>query len=138
MALRGNEARIGEVMRLAAGAALLLAVPACATAEAPRQVADLYRINQMEMAGGLELRADGRFRYAFDYGAVSEEAEGKWAAEGSTVLLTTDPMPPPAECDRGFASACFNRTALTSEGENLILWRWDARIVLKPVQPRPR
>ena len=125
-------------MRLAAGAALLLSVPACVTAEAPRQYAGLYRINQMEMAGGLELRADGRFRYAFDYGAVSEEAEGKWAAEGSTVLLTTDPMPPAAECDRGFASACFDRTALTSGGENLILWRWDAKIVLKPVQPRPR
>ena len=138
MALRRNEAGIGGVIRLAAGAALLLAVPACATAEAPRQFAGLYRINQMEMAGGLELRADGRFRYAFDYGAVSEEAQGKWAVEGSTVLLTTDPMPPAAECDRGFASACFNRTALTSEGENLILWRWDAWIVLRPVQPRPR
>ena len=126
------------MIRLTAGAALLLAVPACATAQAPRQFAGLYRINQMEMAGGLELRSDGRFRYAFDYGAVSEEAEGKWATEGSTVLLTTDPMPPAAECDRGFASACFDRTALTSDGENLILWRWEARIVLKPVQPRPR
>ena len=138
MALRGNEARIRGVIRLMAGAALLLTVPACATADAPRKFAGLYRINQMEMAGGLELRADGRFRYVFDYGAVSEETEGNWAAKGSTVLLTTDPMPRPAECDRGFASACFDRTALTSEGENLILWRWDARIVLKPGQPRPR
>jgi hypothetical protein len=138
MALRRDKAGIDGVMRLAAGAALLLVVPVCATAEAPRHFAGLYRINQMEMAGGLELGADGRFRYAFDYGAVSEEAQGKWAAEGSTVLLTTDPMPPAAECDRGFASACFNRTPLTVENENLILWRWDARIVLKPVQPRPR
>ena len=137
MALRGDQARIGRVIRLAAGAAMLLAAPVCATAEAPRQ-AGLYEINQMEMAGGLELRPDGRFRYAFDYGAVSEVSEGKWAVEGGTVLLTTDPMPPKSECDRGFASACFDRTQLTSEGENLILWRWDARIVLKPVQPRPR
>lgn len=118
--------------------ALALFAATTAAAEPQRSFAGLYRINQMEMAGGLELRADGRFRYAFDYGAVSEETEGKWAAEGNGVLLTTDPMPPAAECDRGFASACFKRTPLTVEDENLILWRWDARIVLKPVQPRPR
>ena len=125
------------MIRLAV-AALLLTIPACATAEAPRPLAGLYEINQMEMAGGLELRSDGRFRYALEYGAVSEQSEGKWAAEGAAVLLTTDPMPPATECDRGFASACFNRTPLTVEDENLILWRWDAKIRLKPVQPRPR
>ena len=81
---------------------------------------------------------DGRFRYGFDYGAVSEVSEGKWTVEGDTVLLTTDPMPPKSECDRGFASACFDRTPLGREGGNLILWRWDAKIRLKPVQPRPR
>ena len=37
-----------------------------------------------------------------------------------------------------FASACFDRTPLPREGENLILFRWDAKIRLKPVQPRPR
>ena len=116
----------------------MIAAPGCATAKAPPIAGGLYEIDQMEMAGGLELQANGRFRYAFDYGAVSEVSEGKWAAEGATVLLTTDPMPPKSECDRGFASACFDRTPLTGEGENLILWRWDARIVLKPVQPRPR
>ena len=125
-------------MRLALGAAILLAAPSCATAEATPQVAGLYEINQMEMAGGLELQRNGRFRYAFDYGAVSEVSEGKWAVEGNTVLLTTDPMPPKSECDRGFASACFDRTPLTREGENYVLWRWDAKILLKPVQPRPR
>jgi hypothetical protein len=120
------------------GAAILLAAPCCATAEAPAQVAGLYEINQMEMAGGLELKADGRFRYGFDYGAVSEVSEGKWTVENGTVLLTTDPMPPRSECDRGFASACFDGTPLPREGENLILFRWDAKIRLKPVQPRPR
>ena len=123
------------MIRLAASAALLLAVPACATAEATPQVAGLYEIDQMEMAGGLELRADGRFRYAFDYGAVSEEAEGKWKLDGTTVILTTDPMPPKSECDRGFASACFDRTPLVNENGEFILYRWDARIRL---QPRPR
>ena len=126
------------MIRLAAGAALLLAAPACATSEAPPPVAGMYEIDQMEMAGGLELSPDGRFRYALEYGAVSEQSEGKWAFEENAVVLTTDPMPPAAECDRGFVSACFDRTTLASDGENFILWRWDARIVLKPVQPRPR
>jgi hypothetical protein len=92
-------------------------------------------IDQMEMGGGLELRPDGRFRYALDYGAVSEGAEGKWAAERGMVVLTTDPMPPKSECDRGFASACFDHTVLAIEDGELILRRWDARIVL---HPRPR
>ena len=121
-------------MSLFAAALLLLAAAPAATP----QFAGLYRIDQMEMAGGLELSADGRFRYAFDYGAVSEGSEGKWSGDANGVLLTTDPMPPPAECDRGFASACFNETRLTVEGENLVLIRWDAKILLKPDQPRPR
>ena len=112
--------------------ALLAALLLTAAPAAEPQYAGLYRINQMEMAGGLELSPNGRFRYAFDYGAVSEGAEGKWVLEDGKILLTTDPMPPPNECDRGFASACFNRTALTKDGENWILIRWDARIVLKP------
>ena len=120
-------------MHLVAAALLLTAAPATTSPSA-----GLYRINQMEMAGVLELSPDGRFRYGFDYGAVSEVSEGKWAADANGVVLTTDPMPSPAECDRGFASACFEGTRLTVDGDNLILWRWDARIVLKPVQPRPR
>ena len=112
-------------------AAFLLA----AASPAAEKVAGLYEINQMEMAGGLELRSDGRFRYALEYGAVSEEAEGNWTMDAGTVRLTTDPMPPKAECDRGYAPACFDRTPLQPEGEELILRRWDAKIRF---QPRPR
>jgi len=107
-----------------------------AVASAPAdKMAGLYVIDQMEMGGGLELRPDGRFRYALEYGAVSEQAEGKWTIDDGEVKLTTDPMPPKAECDRGYASACFDRTPLVSEGGNLVLYRWDAKIRL---QPRPR
>ena len=125
-------------MRLLPGIAILLALPGSALGKSVPDAGGLYEIDQMEMAGGLELRPDGRFRYAFDYGAVSEESEGRWTVEDGAVVLTTDPMPPKADCDRGFASACFNRTRLGSEGDRLILYRWDARIILKPVQPRPR
>ena len=137
MALRRDEAGIGGMIRMAAGAALLLA-SVCASAQTKPTIKSRYVIDQMEMAGGLQLTPHGRFRYSLDYGAVSEVSKGYWGLNSGTVFLTTDPMPPKAECDRGFASACFNRTPLTFEGENLILRRWDARIVLKPVQPRPR
>lgn len=70
--------------------ALLLATAAPASTVS---AAGLYEVHQMEMGGGLELRPDGRFRYALDYGAVSEEAEGKWRLEGNSVVLTSDPMP---------------------------------------------
>jgi hypothetical protein len=125
-------------MRLLLGFAILVALPGSSLAKSVPDAAGLYAVNQMEMAGGLELRPDGRFRYAFDYGAVSEESEGTWTFADGTVLLTTDPMPPKTECDRGFASACFNGTRLTPGEDGLVLYRWDARIILKPVQPRPR
>lgn len=118
-------------MRNLLGAAMVIAVPGSLLAKSVPDEAGVYEVHQMEMAGGLELRPDGRFRYAFDYGAVSEVAEGRWTVNNGAVLLTTDPMPPKAECDRGFASACFNGTPLTVEEGNLILWRWDARIVFR-------
>ena len=46
----------------------------------------------MEMGGGLELRADGHFRYALTYGAMDEEAEGDWTFDGKTVRLNSNPM----------------------------------------------
>lgn len=126
------------MIRLALAAAILSGAPACALAKSVPDAAGLYRISQMEMAGGLELSPDGRFLYAFDYGAVSEVSEGRWTFENGKVVLMTDPMPPLKECDRGFAIACFDRTTLVQDGDNWILYRWDARIVLKPDQPRPR
>lgn len=76
---------------IAAAALLLLAVPG----PSPGALAGLYEIRQMEMAGGLELRRDGHFRYAFSYGAVDEEATGEWKFDGKDIRLTTSPMPKP-------------------------------------------
>ena len=73
----------------------MLAVAALLIIAAPATVSrvGMYRVSQMEMAGGLELRADGRFRYAFDYGAIAETAEGDWIATATGVTLTSNPMP---------------------------------------------
>jgi hypothetical protein len=77
---------------LVAAAAFALGAPP-ATAPPASRVAGTYEVRQMEMAGGLELRADGRFRYAFTYGAVDESAEGDWTFDGAAVHLTSRPMP---------------------------------------------
>lgn len=71
----------------------LLAIAAATPAPASASPAGLYEIRQMEMAGGLELKADGHFRYAFSYGAVDEEGAGDWTVKGNEVLLTSNPMP---------------------------------------------
>jgi hypothetical protein len=72
---------------------VLLAVSAAAPAETPAELAGLYEIRQMEMAGGLELQPNGRFRYALEYGALSERGEGDWTVSGNSVLLTSNPRP---------------------------------------------
>jgi hypothetical protein len=54
-----------------------------------------YDGHAMEMAGGLHLEAGGRFRYGLSYGAVDEEAEGRWERDASSVYLTSDPITPP-------------------------------------------
>lgn len=56
-------------------------------------LAGVYETHQMEVAAGLELKADGRFRYALSYGAVDEEGEGDWTFDGKVVRLTSNPMP---------------------------------------------
>jgi len=74
----------------------MLAAAALLLAPAPA-VAGLYESQQMEVGAALELKADGRFRYQLDYGAVSEQAEGRWTSDGKAVRLTTAPgSKPPA------------------------------------------
>jgi hypothetical protein len=81
-----------------ASAALLFAAAATVATPATAQPASLvgtYDGRQMEMAAGLELKADGRFRYGLSYGALDEAAAGRWTARGDQVLLTSDPVTAP-------------------------------------------
>lgn len=71
-------------------------VPALlALAPAPATLPGIYRSQQIEVAAALELTEDHRFRYALEYGAVSELGEGTWTSDGKTVRLTSAPMPKP-------------------------------------------
>lgn len=72
---------------------LSLAPVVVALAQAPATLPGIYRSEQIEVGAALELTADHRFRYALEYGAVSEVGEGKWESDGKTVRLTSDPMP---------------------------------------------
>src|SRR5215213_3060930 len=71
-------------------AGLLLVV---APAAANPNFAGYYESRQMEVAGGLDLKLDGKFRYALSYGAMDEQGEGDWTSDGKTVRLTSNPMP---------------------------------------------
>jgi hypothetical protein len=64
-------------------------------APSPASLAGFYDGGQTEMAAGLELKEDGRFRYALSYGALDEGAEGRWTVEGNRVVLTSDPFKAP-------------------------------------------
>lgn len=80
--------------------ALVLAASGVARAgdatAAPGCLAGVYDGGEMEMAAGLELGADGRFAYGLSYGALDEEAQGKWRSDGVHVFLTSDPVKAPA------------------------------------------
>lgn len=66
------------------------------TTAAPAAVAPgTYDGSQAELAARLLLQPDGRFRYALSYGALDEQAQGKWIEDGGRVLLTTEPAPKP-------------------------------------------
>ena len=84
-------------------ATLLAAAPGVAASSAVSQgptdagqaLVGTYDGGQSEIAAGLELRADHRFRYGLSYGALDEEAEGRWTVADGAVLLTSDPVTPP-------------------------------------------
>jgi hypothetical protein len=75
---------------LALAPALIAATPPTPPESHSAALAGCYDGGQMEMAAGLELRADGRYRYGLSYGALGEESQGAWSADGGAVYLTSD------------------------------------------------
>lgn len=85
--------RLNRCLGIACGVALIaIALPARA---AGAGVQGRYDGSQTEMAVALELREDGRFQYWLSYGALDEEAEGRWQSEGGNVILSSDPVVAP-------------------------------------------
>ena len=67
--------------------AIALAMPALAADEHPASLVGAYDGGQMEMAAGLELTKDGKFRFGLSYGALDEAAAGTWSATADMVTL---------------------------------------------------
>ena len=88
--------------QLLAMLAAALALMAGTIAEARSPYAGRYRVAEgPDVAGGLELGADGRFRYVLSAGALDQHAEGAWTETGGDIRLTTDPKPVPPSFARG-------------------------------------
>lgn len=78
---------------LCPGLSLVLAL--CAPAAA-QSLAGRYRLAEgPDVAGQLELTADGRFGYELAAGALDERAQGRWEQRGEAACLTTEPKPTP-------------------------------------------
>ena len=83
----------GRLVWLAAVAAAIAVV---APAEARSPYSGRYRVAEgPDVAGGLELGADGRFRYFLSAGALDQHAEGSWIETAGDIRLITDPKPIP-------------------------------------------
>jgi hypothetical protein len=72
---------------------MILALALLALTPGASSLAGFYQSQTMEVGGGIELRADGHFRYELEYGAVDEAGEGDWTFDGVAVRLTSSPMP---------------------------------------------
>ena len=109
-------------------AALLLgAAPSLAT----EPFVGFYRSNQMESGAALELQSNGHFRYALDYGAVSEGAEGDWTFDGMLVRLFSKP----AAIDPERSPAAFRSEPLLPGDDDLLLNRYETVIRFERVRP---
>ena len=78
--------------------ALLLVAAATGAGPATAQsgsLAGVYDGGQMEIAAAIELKPDGRFNYGLSYGALDEQAAGRWTVNGDRVLLSSNPVVAP-------------------------------------------
>jgi hypothetical protein len=103
----GARLRSNRTAGQVAASLLLILLPSPALATDP--AIGLYRAAEgPELASHLQLSADGRFRYELAYGALDEQAKGRWHREKEAILLFTEPRPKPPE---------FRADAMTATGD---------------------
>lgn len=107
---------IAAVLPFAVASVVLAKTPSASLQNA--HIAGVYDGSQSEMAVGLELREDGRFRYGLSYGALDEQAQGTWISEGGQILLTSDPFVPPNFLLLGRDNAPVGRLRITLDLPN--------------------
>lgn len=67
-----------------------------ALAQIPSDLAGTYNGSQMEVGTELRLEANGRYQYYLSYGALDEESQGTWTADGNGIVLTSEKYKLPA------------------------------------------
>ncbi len=82
-------------MRLMIALLGLLLVPFEVALAAPSLVGRYRLAEDHDAAGELIIKADGHFDYGLAYGALDEEAHGRWQRKGAAICLTTVPKPVP-------------------------------------------
>lgn len=109
----------------------LVASPALAASDANlAKLAGTYDGGQIEIASGLELTKDGRFRYGLSYGALDEVAAGTWLAAGETVTLTVQQY----ESNDPSSDGKFGPSVLKVENGELVLPRYDRVLRFRKVK----
>lgn len=90
---------------------LALAPVSAAMAAAP-DLAGHYRLSEdHDAAGELDISADGHFDYGLAYGALDEEAHGRWQRQGDAVCLYTEPKPVPPVISRAPTAKAASQSA---------------------------
>lgn len=73
---------------------IALALGALTVPASAQDLVGEYRLAEgPDVAGGLRITADGRFKYGLAAGALDERAEGRWERRGNRVCLFTEPVP---------------------------------------------
>jgi hypothetical protein len=103
---------------------LVVSLLLAATAVSAAPPAGHYRlVGVHDAASELILYPDGRFEYALAYGALDEQAQGRWTSDDKTVHLTTVPKPKPAVFTAGpaerNAGAPFSIKVTAPDGRGL-------------------
>lgn len=111
----------GAIMK---SAWLVVSFLLAATAVSAAPPAGHYRlVGVHDAASELILYPDGRFEYGLAYGALDEQAQGRWTSDGKTVHLTTMPKPKPAVFSAGpaerNAGAPFTIKVTSPDGRGL-------------------
>lgn len=100
---------------------MLLALLA-AVAVDPGALPGFYTSSTPEVGAAIELEPDGTFAYSLDYGAVSENAEGRWAVDGDRVVITA------TKIDGAGKGATLDHVPLVIDGSSLLLQRYSRTI----------
>ncbi|HKR91376.1 hypothetical protein [Novosphingobium sp.] len=75
-------------------------------------LAGRYRLAEdHDAAGELAISADGRFDYGLAYGALDEEAHGRWQRQGDAICLYTEPKPMPPVLSKAPAAKTASQSA---------------------------